>query len=51
MSLSVGQNKDESNDFKNNVFASTFDTKRNTASLQNDFNVLDLGVLTLGASI
>ncbi|VAW82950.1 Outer membrane vitamin B12 receptor BtuB [hydrothermal vent metagenome] len=49
MSLSVGQNKDESNNFKDNVFSSTFDTTRNTVSLQNDFNVLDRGTLTLGA--
>ena len=48
MSLSLGQNRDESNNFKDNVFSSTFDTTRNTASLQNDFNMLDQGVLTLG---
>jgi vitamin B12 transporter len=48
MSLSVGQNRDESNNFKDDVFSSTFDTTRNTASLQNDFNVFDRGMLTLG---
>jgi len=49
MSLSVGQNRDESNNLKDDVFSSTFDTRRSTASLQNDFNTFDQGVFTLGA--
>ncbi len=49
MSFSVGQSKDESNNYKDDFFRSTFDTKRHTVSLQNDFQVFNNNLLTLGA--
>ena len=49
VTLSVARNKDESNNYLNDVFASRFDTQRDVASWQNDFSIGDTGVLTLGA--
>jgi vitamin B12 transporter len=49
VSLVAGQNRDEGNNFQNGSFFSTFDSRRNSLSLQNDFNILDQDTLTLGA--
>ena len=49
VTLSVGRNKDESNNYLNDVFSSRFDTQRDVASWQNDLSIGDTGVLTLGA--
>ena len=49
VTLSVGRNKDESNNYLNDVFASRFDSQRDIVSWQNDLSIGDSGVLTLGA--
>ncbi|MHB0918945.1 MAG: TonB-dependent vitamin B12 receptor [Thiobacillus sp.] len=46
--LSAGQGRDESDNFKDGVYSSTFNTRRNNASLQNDFNLGRNHLLTLG---
>ena len=46
--LSAGQGRDESDNFKNGVYSSTFNTRRNNASLQNDFSLGRNHLLTLG---
>lgn len=46
--LSAGQGRDESDNFKNGVYSSTFNTRRNSASMQNDFSLGRNHLLTLG---
>jgi vitamin B12 transporter len=46
--LSAGQGRDESDNFKDGVYSSTFNTRRNNASLQNDFSLGRNHLLTLG---
>ena len=46
--LSAGQGRDESDNFKNGVYSSTFNTRRNSASMQNDFSLGRDHLLTLG---
>lgn len=48
MTLSAGQNRDENNTYQDGVFISKFDTKRNTASFQNDVSTGGFGLFTLG---
>ncbi|WJW75151.1 TonB-dependent vitamin B12 receptor [Thiohalobacter sp. IOR34] len=47
--LKAGQSRDESDNFKDGSYASTFDTRRNSLSLQADFGIGDSGLLSLGA--
>lgn len=49
LTLAAGQSRDDSDNFKDGVFASRFDTERRTLSLQNDFGIGAHGLLTLGA--
>ena len=46
--LSAGQGRDESDNFKDGVYSSTFDTRRDNASWQNDFSLGGNHLLTLG---
>ena len=46
--LSAGQGRDESDNFKNGVYSSTFNTRRNSASMQNDYSLGRDHLLTLG---
>jgi vitamin B12 transporter len=46
--LSAGQGRDESDNFKNGGYSSTFNTRRNSASMQNDFSLGRDHLLTLG---
>ncbi len=46
--LSAGQGRDESDNFKNDVYSSTFNTRRNSASMQNDLSLGRDHLLTLG---
>lgn len=48
LALSVGQNRDESNDYFNDKFRSAFNTKRYTASLQNDVSLAKNHLLSFG---
>ncbi|MGK0673869.1 MAG: TonB-dependent vitamin B12 receptor [Halothiobacillaceae bacterium] len=48
MSFQLGQSKDLSDNFKNGVYRSTFDTKRESASWQNDIGLGKDQLLTLG---
>ncbi len=49
LTLAAGQSRDDSDNFKDGVFASRFDTERRTLSVQNDFGIGAHGLLTLGA--
>jgi vitamin B12 transporter len=49
MSLDLGTSDDKSKNFLNGVFASSFDTRRETVSLQNDVSFGDRHLLTIGA--
>ncbi len=48
LTLAAGQSKDESENFKDAVFASRFDTERSSYSVQNDVVVGDDGLLSFG---
>jgi len=48
MSLSAGLSRDHSENFKDGVFASRFETDRETATLQNDFQLAADHLLSLG---
>ncbi len=48
MGLQLAQSRDESDNFKNGVYSSTFNTRRDTASWQNDIQIGKLQLLTLG---
>ena len=48
VTLTGGRSRDESENFKDGIFMSRFDTERDTISLQNDFSILDNHLLTLG---
>jgi len=47
-SVQLGRSWDESDNFKDGVFSSRFDTRRDSASWQNDIAVGDSDLLTLG---
>jgi len=47
--LALGQSRDESDAFKNGLYSSTFNTRRNTLSWQNDLDLGSRRQLTLGA--
>lgn len=47
--LQAGQSRDESDNFSNGTFFSTFDTRRDTLALQNDLTIARDQLLTLGA--
>ncbi|MES1929191.1 TonB-dependent vitamin B12 receptor [Salinisphaera dokdonensis CL-ES53] len=47
--LTAGANWDESENYFNGVFVSRFDTRRNSLSWQNDFDLGNIGLFTLGA--
>ncbi len=49
MTLSGGRSQDESNNAKDSVFSSSFDTVRDSISLQNDMALADDHLLTVGA--
>jgi len=49
LTLMAGQALDASDNFLNGVYKSTFDTTRQTASIQNDFSFLSNHLFTLGA--
>ncbi len=48
MKLNVGQGRDDLDSFKDGVYKSTFNTRRNSASLQNDVELGRNQLLTLG---
>lgn len=48
LNLAVGRSRDKSDNFKDGDFKSRFSTVRNSASLQNDVQMLDDHMLTLG---
>ena len=48
VSLKVGRSWDESDNFKDGLFSSQFNTQRDTVSLQNDFEIFNDDLLTLG---
>jgi vitamin B12 transporter len=48
LKLSGGQNRDKSDNFKDGVFMSKFNTRRTTASLQSDLYLTEDHTLTLG---
>ncbi|MBT8420855.1 MAG: TonB-dependent receptor, partial [Gammaproteobacteria bacterium] len=48
LTLAAGRSQDKSNNFKDGVFSTRFDTKRDALSLQNDFSIGDAHVFTLG---
>ena len=48
VALAAGRSRDESDNFKDGVFKSRFDTTRDTASLQNDVTLGAAHLLTLG---
>jgi vitamin B12 transporter len=49
MTLAAGRSRDESDDFKDGVFKSRFNTQRDTLSLQNDLTLTTDQLLTVGA--
>ena len=49
ITLVGGRGQDEIDSFKDGVFKTEFNTKRDTVSLQNDFSLADDHLLTLGA--
>lgn len=48
MGLQLAQSRDESDNFKDGVYSSTFNTRRDTASWQNDIQIDKGQLLTLG---
>ncbi len=48
LSLAAGRSKDESDNFKDGVFSTRFETTRDTVSLLNAFSIRDADLLTLG---
>ncbi len=48
MGLQVAQSRDESDNFKDGIYSSTFDTRRDSASWQNDLQIGKGQLLTLG---
>lgn len=48
LKLSVGRSRDDSENFKDGAFASNFDTKRDTATWQNDVTLSPHQLLSLG---
>ena len=48
MQFTVGQARDEADNYKNHVFSSRFNTERDSASWQNDINLDAQQLLTLG---
>lgn len=48
VTLLAGRSKDKSDNFKDGVFSSRFNTERDTASLQNDIDLSDAQLLTVG---
>lgn len=48
ISVLLSQYKDESDDFNDGIFASTFNTKRNAVTVQNDFLLSDENQLIVG---
>lgn len=48
LSLDLGASDDKSKNFLNGVFTSSFDTRRETVSLQNDVSLGDRHLLTIG---
>lgn len=49
ITLAAGQSRDESDNFKDGVFQSRFDTERDTITFQNDFAIALDHLLTVGA--
>jgi vitamin B12 transporter len=49
MQLRAGQSRDEADNFKDDVFATRFDTRRDTLNWQNDLTVAEGHLITLGA--
>jgi vitamin B12 transporter len=49
VTLAAGRSRDASDNFKDGVFKTRFDTERETVSLQNDFAIAADHLLTLGA--
>ena len=47
-SLTIGRNNDQSDNFKDGTYSSTFDTERDSISWQNDITISDKQLLTLG---
>ncbi len=48
LSLKAGRSRDDSDNFKDGVFSTRFETERDTVSLQNDISVSEDHLLTLG---
>ncbi|MBI3778286.1 MAG: TonB-dependent vitamin B12 receptor [Gammaproteobacteria bacterium] len=48
ITLGAGRSRDDSDNLKNGVFKSRFDTDRNTASFQNDFTINPGHIFTVG---
>lgn len=48
LSVAIGRSRDESDNFRDNVFATRFDTRRDSASWQNDLALGDAHLLTVG---
>ncbi len=48
LSLKAGRSRDDSDNFKDGVFSTRFETERDTVSLQNDISVAEDHLLTLG---
>ncbi len=48
VSLAAGRSKDESDNFKDGVFSSSFDNKRDSVSLLNVFSIRDQNLFTIG---
>lgn len=46
--LSVGRNRDESDNYLNGAFVGTIDTRREGGSFQNDVSIAEAGLLTFG---
>lgn len=49
ITLTAGRSRDESDNFKDGVFQSRFDTERDTVTFQNDFAIATEHLLTVGA--
>ncbi|WP_020410606.1 TonB-dependent receptor domain-containing protein [Hahella ganghwensis] len=48
LNMNVGRSLDESDNFLNGEFKSSFDTRRDTATIQNDFMLFDRDTFSLG---
>jgi len=48
VNLAIGRSRDESDNFKNGAFQTRYDTRRDTASIQNDLTITDKHLLSLG---